>query len=118
MGPAEHRTQRREIGQGALRLRIGPAAETCLIEAEGELDAATADLLEVELRRIEEGGAATIVLDLGGLESLDTSGLGVVIRAVMRSRDGATRLGILRPRAEVERTIVLAGVHDDLPFLD
>jgi anti-anti-sigma factor len=57
--------------------------DLAVIEAAGELDVATGDLLERALRSCERGTARRVVVDLARVTFLDTGGL----RAIMRSRD-------------------------------
>ena len=56
------------------------------ISVQGELDLATADLLERELVRVEGSDALSIVLDLSGLTFVDSTGVRLLISAHARSR--------------------------------
>ena len=81
----------------------------------GELDIATADKLERALHSDRRPGDQ-VVLDLAGLEFLDSTGLRVIVRAV----EAATREGWdLRLRGgppAVRRVFEIAGVLGALPF--
>jgi anti-anti-sigma factor len=81
----------------------------------GELDIATADKLERALHSDRSPGDQ-VVLDLAGLEFLDSTGLRVIVRAV----EAATREGWdLRLRGgppAVRRVFEIAGVLGALPF--
>jgi anti-sigma B factor antagonist len=89
-----------------------------LIEPRGELDLATAPELEEELERAERSSADEIVVDLSGLESIDSSGIWVLIRAARRSGMSGDRLRLLRGNGQIERVMVLCGLHERLPFKD
>jgi anti-sigma B factor antagonist len=55
----------------------------------GDLDAATNDALETEVRDLYASGAARVVVDLRGVEFIDSSGL----RTLMSLRNEARRRG-------------------------
>jgi anti-sigma B factor antagonist len=87
-----------------------------LIEPAGELDMATAPALEAEIERAERSDAKEIILDLSGLESIDSTGIWVLIRAARRSRMSGDRLRFLRGTGQIERVMVLCRLHERLPF--
>jgi anti-sigma B factor antagonist len=88
------------------------------IRAEGELDLATAEDLERELRRVESSDALSIVLDLSRLQFIDSTGVRLLIKADMRSRADSNRLTLLRGPKAVQRVFELTGILDRLPFAD
>jgi anti-sigma B factor antagonist len=84
----------------------------------GEIDLSTAELLDHELRRAEGGDAAAIVVDLSGLDFLDSYGLRVLVAADVRSRTDGQRLRLLRGPEHVDRVFAATGLSERLPFLD
>src|SRR4051794_11260134 len=52
----------------------------------GELDISTAPRLEDDLRRVESDGPSLILLDLSGLDFMDSTGLRLLISADARAR--------------------------------
>ena len=83
----------------------------------GELDIAAAGQVEDELVRIEASTVTRIVVDLTGLEFIDTAGLRVLLLAHARSRAGADRLVLVRGPSSLQRIFQLAGVDGRLPFM-
>ena len=62
----------------------------------GELDLSGAAVLEDELDRLAaEPELATVVLDLRGLEFMDSSGLRLVVMADMRARETGRRFALV-----------------------
>lgn len=109
----------RVLEDGTLLARVGPEdGNTCLIQLYGELDIASAETLERELRRAEASVESTVVVDLSGLDFIDSSGLRVLVDAASRAEQDGARLGILRGGAQVERTFELSNLSELLPFLD
>jgi anti-sigma B factor antagonist len=95
---------------------VTPERNHVIVAPRGELDMATVDAVEKELRQLYEAGFAKIVLDLGGLSFMDSSGLHLVMRwAAEASRDGFGFELEPGPRA-VQRVFDLAAVTDGLPF--
>jgi anti-anti-sigma factor len=89
-----------------------------VVGACGELDLGGAWRLERELRRAEESSAHEILLDLGGLQFIDSIGMQVVIHASDRARDHGKRLMILSGPRNVHRAFELSGLATRLPFVD
>jgi anti-anti-sigma factor len=105
-----------ELGQLKMRSeREGEIHTICLI---GELDLATADDVEAELKRVETTDASAIVLDLSELTFMDSTGVRLLVTAHARSRADADRLTLLRGRPAVQRVMELSGVDVLLPFAD
>lgn len=93
----------------------GPA----VITATGELDVYTAPRLREALDA--EPAEAGLVVDLSGLDFIDSTGLGVIVATHQRLSDGGGRLALAIGSDRVERPFKLAGllgvlnVHPDLP---
>jgi anti-sigma B factor antagonist len=66
----------------------------------GELDLASADQLEDAIRMAEEGSGLRIVVDLGDLRFIDSTGLNVLLNAQARSRKNGQRLSFKPSRHE------------------
>ncbi len=101
---------------GSLVLRSERAGDAHIIELIGELDLDGAPQLEEELHDAESGDAASIVVDLGGLEFIDSTGIRLLVLAAERSRDG--RFSLLRGPQQVHRVFELTDLVDRLPFAD
>lgn len=95
--------------------REGDVHSICLF---GEFDLATAEAVERELERVEATDTAAIIVDLSGLEFMDSSGVRLMLIANARSRADANRLTLLRGPAAVQRVLELSGVERLLPFAD
>jgi anti-sigma B factor antagonist len=70
-----------------------------VLRVHGEVDVYTSPALRDELYRIIDGGAKQVTLDLGGMDFIDSSGLGVLVGALkrVRERDGDLQLRSLQP---------------------
>jgi anti-sigma B factor antagonist len=85
------------------------------VEAEGELDLASAPQLEELLRR-ELAAAGTVTLDLSRVTFMDSSGLRVIITVLRDANANGTRLrvaGSMLP--QLQRLIEITGLQGLLP---
>jgi len=98
--------------------RVIPDRDRVVVEPRGELDMATVGAVEQELRRLRGSDFKRIVLDLGGLTFMDSTGLHLVARwTAESSRDGFAFE--LRPGPPaVQRVFELAGMAEGLPLVE
>jgi anti-anti-sigma factor len=85
----------------------------------GELDLATAPELEqVLIERID--ACQDVVVDLRGLEFMDSSGIRVLVAAHARAGRAGTRVFIVRPEtgSAVGKIVEVAGLDRELNILD
>lgn len=87
-----------EHGQ-EFQLSADESAEGAVLRIQGEVDVYTSPALRDELYRIIDGGAKRVTLDLGSMDFIDSSGLGVLVGALkrVRERDGDVELRSLQP---------------------
>jgi anti-sigma B factor antagonist len=102
---------------GSLALRSERDGETHVLELIGELDLDGAPRLEEELRRVEATDANVIIVDLGALEFIDSTGIRLLLMASDRCRaDG--RLTLLKGPRQVHRVFEITDLVERLPFAD
>lgn len=84
----------------------------------GELDISSAAKVEEELSRLEADRPALILLDLRGLEFMDSSGLRTIVSADSRAREEGRRLAIVRGPAAVQRIFDVTRLDERLDIVD
>ena len=84
------------------------------VKARGTLDLETAPQLQARLDELIDGGAALIVLQLGDVEFLDSSGIRTIVHAARRLRDTDGQLLIAEASGAVQQVLEIAGVLSDL----
>ena len=114
MSEGDRATRTSKLGSLAVRSERGGDAE--IIELIGELDLDGAPRLEAALRGAEASDATSIVVDLGGLDFIDSTGLRLLVMAAERSSDG--RFSLLRGPKQVHRVFEITDLVDRLPFAD
>jgi anti-sigma B factor antagonist len=84
---------------------------------EGDLDIATAPLLDEQLVAAEARDLAALVVDLDRVDFMDSTGLHVLLRHVAHSSQNGNRLRLTDGSAQVRRLFEVTGVSSQLPFL-
>jgi anti-sigma B factor antagonist len=95
----------------AARLDISSEIDGLVLS--GELDAHTAPQLAERLAQLPPGDA-DVVLDIGRVEFMDSSGLRVVIDVHQRAADAGRRLVLRHPTSAVQRLLEISGLSDHL----
>ena len=93
--------------------------DTAVVALTGELDVAGAGLLEQEIERVAaDHDASTVVLDLAGLEFMDSTGLRLVVLADTRMRESGRRFALVRGTPDVQRVFSITRMEERLEWLD
>ena len=95
-----------------------PEPGVVLLRAKGDLDAYTAPGLRTQLHEATTGDADLVVVDLAEITFIDSAGLGTLVGAHRRMREGGGRLRIVRPPALVARAFELTGLDEVLELHD
>src|SRR5688500_18565136 len=107
-----------ERSSGALTVRSGREGEDHHVSLAGELDLASVELVAEQVRQATAGDASRVVLDLRGLEFIDSTGIQLLLTLDSESRENGGRLRVTRSSKPVERVLRLTGVDVCLPYLE
>ena len=100
-----------------LRLSTSVIDATAVIELEGELDLAGANALEQELATPEVDGTGAIVLDLRGVNFMDSSGLRVIAVTLQDAQERGRRFALVPGAAQVMRVFDITRMRERLEFV-
>jgi anti-anti-sigma factor len=103
---------------GVLTVRVEQEGDELVVRVSGELDIASAKRLEDELLQTIDSDTSAVVLDLGGVSFIDSTGVRLLIFAAEHSRSKGVPLRILDGSAQVKEMIETSGVEDLLPLTD
>jgi anti-sigma B factor antagonist len=78
---------------------------------DGELDIATAPMLDTKLAEVERNGSGTLVLDLAGVRFIDSTGLRSLLSARQRAEAAGRTLRLVNLPVDVERVFDVTGVR-------
>lgn len=77
------------------------------IVVHGDIDIATGPTLDEAITNRESSGAGSVVIDLGGVDFIDSSGLRTLLSASGRARDNDRRVTLRAVGPEVSRLLDL-----------
>ena len=101
-----------------LKWRIKPYGEATLVELEGEIDLHSAPSLKEALIEVGTAPSARVALDLNGVSFLDSTGIGALVGAFKRTRQGQGQIAFFGARPRVKRVFQIAGLWNALPFYE
>jgi anti-sigma B factor antagonist len=101
---------------GHLRIQASAREDCHLLLLSGELDIASAPLLEGMLQELCEQGAREVVLDLGGVEFIDSSGLNAILYCRSLCERHRCVYCLTPARRPAQRMLEITGVAERLPF--
>lgn len=96
-----------------LQVDVRSEPDRVVLRLRGELDLASAPLLQSEIERPEVAEAKLVVLDLDELMFIDSTGLRILLAAHELSRERSQTLALTRGSQQVRRlmSITRAGAH-------
>jgi anti-sigma B factor antagonist len=114
-GGDRHRRARAVPARPAMEVRVREDRRTVRIRPVGDLDLAGMSALAEPIEAARATGMA-IVLELDGLDFLDSSGLNLILATWEAARRDGTPFTLTPGRANVQRVFRVAGLDDVLPF--
>jgi anti-sigma B factor antagonist len=101
------------LPSGVLDIDTIQRGDAICLHLSGELDLAFADRVEEVIRAAEESTARAIVVDLSDLEFIDSTGLGMLLRAHARTReDGQTLRFVPSSHDAVTQVVAISGTSE------
>ena len=91
---------------------------TIVLSLQGELDLTSAPVFERELRNAESAGPSRVVIDLAGLEFMDSTGLRALLLARELAHSDGYALMLRRGPRQVQRVLELTKTVDAFAFED
>ncbi len=82
----------------------------------GEIDIATAPVLEQRLTEAEASSTKTVIVDLDRVSFMDSTGLQVLVAHAMSETNGH-RVRLTKGSSQVQRLFAVSGMVDHLPFV-
>ncbi len=100
-----------------LQIEVRHAAGRVILALTGELDMASAELLQRAIDGEELQGEAMVVLDLQQLQFVDSTGLRIILAALERCRERQQEFAITPGSQQVQRLLSITGVAEHLPTI-
>jgi anti-anti-sigma factor len=100
----------------AFRCDVIPERSRVRIAPVGELDLVTTPTLARTVRELLDAGFDHLILDLGGLEFVDSTALRLILDLHTEAAQGSFRFGLIAGPRAVQRIFELSGTEAMLPF--
>jgi anti-sigma B factor antagonist len=91
--------------------------DAVLVSARGDLDLAATEPAERELQIAEGESPSLIVIDLAGVDFIDSSGLRVLLMAAERAGEAGRRFVVARAGGQVSKVIEMTGSDELLELV-
>ena len=99
-----------------LRTQVSELAGWTVVSLFGELDVATSPELREQLIGLVGEGRVRLVLDLDGVDFLDSTGLGTVVGALKRVRTHGGDLRLVCTQGRITRLFEITGLDKAVPL--
>lgn len=94
------------------RIDVEEEGSARVLKLHGELDLASSVVLEEELEK--PPAADLMIVDLSNLDFIDSSGIGVLVKANQTAGDQGRRFALVRGGGQVGQLLELTGLADEL----
>ena len=89
---------------------IGPAGDCAVLRVTGEVDVYAAPMLRERIRELAASGAVHLIADLGPVDFLDSTGLGVLVGGLKRLREDGGSLALVLKTPRILRVFQITGL--------
>ena len=89
-----------------------------VVQVKGEVDVYTAPELDAELTRLADAQVFDIVVDLSRVDFLDSTGLGVLVKALKRVRELDGRLAVVAREERIRKVFRITGLDSVMGLTD
>lgn len=84
---------------------------TLVVKVSGELDLSTAEQFKLQIEQdIKQWKTKNLILDLNGVNFIDSSGLGVILGRYKTVTQNNGNMAIVKPKASVKKILELSGI--------
>jgi anti-sigma B factor antagonist len=102
---------------GTLQIDIGHQDGATVLSVAGEIDLATASMLDDSITAAFESGTEDdVIVDLDRVSFMDSSGLQVLLSHIFSEQNGR-RIRVTKGSPQVYRLFEVSGMVDQLPFI-
>jgi anti-sigma B factor antagonist len=104
------------MGSSVLSIHNSSEGDQHTLSLTGELDIASAPVLEAKAQQLFAEGARELVLDLGRLEFIDSSGLNSILRVRALCEEHMCDFALTPGERPIQRLFEVTRLIDRLPF--
>lgn len=98
------------------RVEVEEEGRARVLKLHGELDLASSAVLEQELEK--PPAAELVIVDLSDLDFIDSSGIGILVKANQAASDQGRRFALVKGGGQVAQLLELTGLTGELTVVD
>lgn len=87
-----------------------------VVEVSGEVDVYSAPALDTHLTDLIDGGQSRLIIDLRRVDFLDSTGLGVLVKALKRTREQSGSMDIVAADDRIVKVFRITGLDAVIPI--
>lgn len=101
-----------------LVVRVDDREGWAVAHVHGDVDMTTAPQLREQVVRLVVGGQPNVIVDLQGVDFIDSTGLGVLVGLLKRTRSHGGDLRLVSTRTALRKVLELTALDHALPLAD
>jgi anti-sigma B factor antagonist len=101
-----------------MQIATTPGSDRYIVTVSGEVDLATSPDLDAAVIAGLESGTNSVIIDLTDVSFMDSSGLGVIVRALKRCREAEIELDLVISNDRVLKVFGITGLDQVIPIHD
>jgi anti-sigma B factor antagonist len=107
-----------ELEGVVLHTSIKEISGVSIIELSGEIDLSTSPTFKDKVYETIESGKRDVVIDLDGLEFMDSTGLGVLVAALKKTRMHGGSIRLVCSKRNIIKVFTITGLDKVFPIYD
>jgi anti-sigma B factor antagonist len=99
-----------------LTVQSSQVGDVAIVSVAGDLDVHSAPVLQAEVAPLSRREGGRLVVDLSGVEFIDSTGLGVLVGTLKHVREAAGSLDVVVSAPRVRKVFTLTGLDVVIPL--
>jgi anti-anti-sigma factor len=101
----------------SFRCDVVPESDAVRVRPIGSLDIATVPVLDQQLQELRKAGWRQLIVDLGGLSFMDSTGLHLALKWDAEARQDGFEIAFIPGQPAVQRVFEITGTNERMPFM-
>lgn len=91
-------------------IKLRERGDVAILDFEGELDTYSCQEVRDSITRLIEEGKKQILIDMAGVEYIDSAGLGTLVGGLKRAVENDRLLKIVHPNEQIQKVLHITGL--------